>query len=235
MKICITNDDGIFSEGLIALTEWAKKLGEVMIFAPKVQQSGKAHSIEIHKAFEVKQVEHPTGVRAYSIDSTPADCVRIALTAMNESFDFVFSGVNCGYNLGREIIYSGTVGAALEAGMQNVKGVAFSTGFKTFDGARMHLDTAWNYMVQNDLFARSSLWNVNIPEDYRGEIRLTHQGGRFFSDEFIRDGEWFRSNGQDIWQPTEDETLDTNAVLQYGHISLTPLTTDKTNWKAFEA
>ena len=233
MKICITNDDGIFSEGITILAEWAKKLGEVVIVAPKVQQSGKAHSIEIHKPFEVKQVEHPTGVRAFSVDSTPADCVRLALTAMNENFDIVFSGINCGYNLGREIIYSGTVGAALEASMQKVNGVAFSTGFDTFAGAQQHLDTAWEYIIQNDLLGKSDVWNVNIPEISTGEIQLTHQGGRYFSDEFIQDGDYFRSNGQDIWTPTDDETMDTNAVLLHKHISLTPLTTDKTNWNAF--
>lgn len=230
MKICITNDDGIFSEGITILTEWAKKLGEVTIVAPKTQQSGKAHSIEIHDAFEVKQVEHPTGVRAFSVDSTPADCVRVALTAMNESFDIVFSGINCGYNLGREIIYSGTVGAALEAGMQQTKGVAFSTGFDTFAGAQKFLDTAWNYIMQNNLLSKSDVWNVNIPEEPSGEIRMTHQGGRFFSDDFIWDGNMIRSNGQNIWQPTEDPQLDTNAVLHDRCISITPLTTDKTNW-----
>jgi 5'-nucleotidase len=234
MKICITNDDGIFSEGITILTEWAKKLGEVTIVAPKTQQSGKAHSIEIHDAFEVKQVEHPTGVRAFSVDSTPADCVRVALTAMNESFDIVFSGINCGYNLGREIIYSGTVGAALEAGMQQTKGVAFSTGFDTFEGAQKHLDTAWDYIMQNNLLSKSDVWNVNIPEETSGEIRMTHQGGRFFSDDFIWDGNMLRSNGQNIWQPTEDPQLDTNALLHDRCISITPLTTDKTNWAALK-
>lgn len=234
MKICITNDDGIFSEGITILTEWAKKLGDVTIVAPKTQQSGKAHSIEIHDAFEVKQVEHPTGVRAFSVDSTPADCVRVALTAMNESFDIVFSGINCGYNLGREIIYSGTVGAALEAGMQQTKGVAFSTGFDTFEGAQKHLDTAWDYIMQNNLLSKSDVWNVNIPEEPSGEICMTHQGGRFFSDDFIWDGNMIRSNGQNIWQPTEDPQLDTNAVLHDRCISITPLTTDKTNWAALK-
>ena len=233
MKICITNDDGIFSEGICILAEWAKKLGEVVIVAPKVQQSGKAHSIEIHKAFEVKRVEHPTGLRAYSVDSTPADCVRIALVAMQENFDIVFSGINCGYNLGREIIYSGTVGAALEAGMQQTKGVAFSTGFDTFAGAQKHLDTAWNYIIQNDLLSKSDVWNVNIPEDSTDKVQLTHQGGRFFSDDFIWDGNMIRSNGQNIWKPTEDETLDTNAVLLHRAISITPLMNDLTNWNAF--
>ena len=232
MKICITNDDGIFSEGIILLAEWAKKLGDVTIVAPKTQQSGKAHSIEIHHAFEVRQVEHPTGLRAISVDSTPADCVRVALAAMNESFDLVFSGVNCGYNVGREITYSGTVSAALEAGTRNTKGIAISTGFDTFDGARKDLDTAWNFIIEHELLKASDVWNVNIPEAPTGEVRLTHQGGRYFSDDFVWEGDMLRPNGQNIWKPVEDDTLDTNAVLHHRWISLTPLTTDKTNWKA---
>lgn len=232
MRICVTNDDGIFSEGIILLAEWAKKLGDVIIAAPKTQQSGKAHSIEIHNAFEIRQVEHPTGLRAFSIASTPADCVRVALTALGERFDLVLSGVNCGYNLGREIIYSGTVGAALEAGMQRTKGVAFSTGFDTFDGARKHLDMAWDYMTQNALLEKADVWNVNIPQEAVKGIRITRQGGRFFSDEFIWENDMIRSNGQNVWTPTADDTLDTNAVLHHGCISLTPLTTDKTDWKA---
>lgn len=232
MRICVTNDDGIFSEGIILLAEWAKKLGDVIIAAPKTQQSGKAHSIEIHNAFEIRQVEHPTGLQAFSIDSTPADCVRVALTALGERFDLVLSGVNCGYNLGREIIYSGTVGAALEAAMQKTKGVAFSTGFDTFDGARKHLDMAWDYMQKNALLEKADVWNVNIPQEAVKGIRLTRQGGRFFSDEFIWENDMIRSNGQNVWTPTADDSLDTNAVLQHGCISLTPLTTDKTDWKA---
>jgi len=232
MRICVTNDDGIFSEGIILLAEWAKKLGDVIIAAPKTQQSGKAHSIEIHNAFEIRQVEHPTGLQAFSIDSTPADCVRVALTALGERFDLVLSGVNCGYNLGREIIYSGTVGAALEAGMQRSKGVAFSTGFDTFEGARRHLDMAWDYLMQNALLEKADVWNVNIPQEAVNGIRITRQGGRFFSDEFIRENGMIRSNGQNVWTPTADDSLDTNAVLQHGCISLTPLTTDKTDWKA---
>lgn len=232
MRICVTNDDGIFSEGIILLAEWAKKLGDVIIAAPKTQQSGKAHSIEIHNAFEIRQVEHPTGLQAFSIDSTPADCVRVALTALGERFDLVLSGVNCGYNLGREIIYSGTVGAALEAGMQRTKGVAFSTGFDTFDGARKHLDMAWDYMQKNALLEKADVWNVNIPQEAVKGIRITRQGGRFFSDEFIWENDMIRSNGQNVWTPTADDSLDTNAVLHHGCISLTPLTTDKTDWKA---
>lgn len=234
MRICITNDDGIRGEGLTVLANWAKKLGEVTIFAPKEQQSGKSHSIDIHDAFEVQEVQHETGVRAFTVDSTPADCVRIALLAMGEKFDLVFSGVNCGYNLGREIIYSGTVGAALEASVQGVKAIAFSTGFDTFAGAEKHLDTAWAFIQQNRLLERGNVWNVNFPEDPTGECRLTRQGGAFFSDEFRREGNMFFAAGKCVYTPTGDSGIDTNAVLQDRCISFTPIRNDRTDWDALQ-
>ena len=232
MRICITNDDGIHGEGLLVLANWAKKLGEVTIFAPKEQQSGKSHSIEIHEHYEVLPVEHPSGVRAFTVDSTPADCVRVALLAMGEKYDLVLSGVNCGYNLGREIIYSGTVGAALEASVHGVKAIAMSTGFDTFAGAESYLDAAWAFMQEHQLLDKAGVWNVNFPEDPTGECRITRQGGAFFSDEFQRDGNMFFAAGKCIYKPTADSTIDTNAVLNDRCMSFTPIRNDRTDYDA---
>ena len=79
MRILVTNDDGIRAESLEAVVRWAKRWGEVEIIAPKYEQSGKSHSIELHKPFEVLSVEREDGIVAYSVDSSPADCVRFAL------------------------------------------------------------------------------------------------------------------------------------------------------------
>ena len=140
MKILIVNDDGINAEGIKHLVNWAKTKGEVSVFAPKVQQSGKSHSIEIHGGYEVKKVDIFDGVEAYSVDSTPADCVRIATLGMKKKFDLVLSGINCGYNLGEDIHYSGTVGACYEAAKCGIKAIAISTSFTTFDNAVKNLD-----------------------------------------------------------------------------------------------
>ena len=234
MRICITNDDGIQGKGLEILANWAKKLGEVTIFAPKEQQSGKSHSIEIHAAYEVEEVAHPSGVRAFTVDSTPADCVRVALLAMGEKYDLVLSGINCGYNLGREIIYSGTVGAALEASVHGVKALALSTGFETFRGAKKSLDAAWDFIQQNRLLERADVWNVNFPEKPTAQCRLTRQGGMYFSDEFQRNGNMFFAAGKCVYTPSEDGALDTNAVLKDGCISFTPIRNDRTNDEVLE-
>ena len=124
MKILITNDDGIEAEGLKHLVNWARKLGEVSVFAPKTQQSATSQSIEIHGTFEVKKSSMFEGIEAYSVDSTPADCVRIAVLGMKKKFDLVLSGINNGPNVGGDIRYSGTVGACFEANMQGIKAMA---------------------------------------------------------------------------------------------------------------
>ncbi|MBQ8554404.1 MAG: 5'/3'-nucleotidase SurE [Clostridia bacterium] len=231
MRICITNDDGIWGEGLSILVNWAKRLGEVVIYAPKVEQSAKSHAIEIHKSFEMKEVAHPTGVKAYAVDSTPADCVRLAILGNHEQFDLVFSGINKGLNIGRDIIYSGTVSAAFEAAALGVKAIALSTDFFTFETAEQYLDTVWDFITGHELLSKGDVWNVNIPVQTTGEIRFTHQGGPYYSDDFApEDNDHYRPMGKCIWANTDDETLDTNATLHHRHISITPLTFDRTDW-----
>ena len=92
MRILLTNDDGIHAEGMKVLMEWAKTIGEIVVYAPKVEQSAKAHAIEIHKPFEAKQVQLYDGSMGWAVDSTPADCVRFALFGLHKQFDVVISG-----------------------------------------------------------------------------------------------------------------------------------------------
>ena len=135
MRILITNDDGLHASQLVPLVKGAQKLGEVVTVVPKYEQSGKSHGIEIHKAFEVTTVELAPGITAIAVDSTPADCVRYAILGMHEQFDLVISGINRGLNIGRDIMYSGTVGAVLEASNLGVQAIAFSTEPKNYDRA----------------------------------------------------------------------------------------------------
>ncbi len=235
MNICITNDDGIRGEGLLILANWARKLGNVTIVAPLSQQSGKSHSIEFHHGFEVKEVSHPSHLTAYTVDSTPADCVRVAMLALKKPFDLLLSGINCGYNLGREIIYSGTVGAALEAAVHGVKALALSTGFDSFTAAENHLDALWQFAQERRLLDKADVWNINVPEETTGKICITRQGGAFYSDDFFwQEGKVFAS-GKCVWQPSDDYAFDTNCVLHGRHISITPLCNDRTDWHAWKS
>lgn len=233
MRILITNDDGIFAEGIALLAEWAKTKGEVTVVAPKVEQSGKSHAIDFTRPIEIKKVDLMDGVRAYSMDSTPADCIRFAVLGMNEKYDLILSGINRGFNLGKDIVYSGTAGAIFEGGRLGIPGIAFSTDPKTLDGARAHLDRAYNFIMENDLLDENMLYNINLPNAH-GEIRITKQGGIYFHDEF-------KYLGDDIWEQTGyivsenegDPELDTDSVRD-GFVSITPLAHGRTNTVVFD-
>ena len=223
MKILVTNDDGINSEGIIGLANWAKKLGEVTVFAPKVEQSGTSHSITLRKPFEVVKTELPGGIEAYSVDSSPADCIRFAYLGLNRKYDLVLSGINQGMNVGNDIAYSGTNGAVFEAIYHGTKAIAFSTDFGPNDTAFANLDKVYDFMAGNNLFRYSDIYNVNIPFDAKG-IRVTKQGGKTYSDHFEEvDVNMFKAVGN--WLRIEnDENVYDNQTVVNGYISITPLT-----------
>ncbi len=233
MRILITNDDGIFAPGIAHLTEWAKKLGEVVIAAPQVEQSAKSHAIEIHKPFQARQVEHPTGVKAYSVGSTPADCVRFMTIGLGQQFDLVLSGINRGLNIGADIMYSGTVAAIFEAGNLGMQGMAVSTGPKSFDCAVANLDRIWAFMQERRLFDYNDIYNVNVPTEVNG-IRITRQGGPYYSDRFLpAENDFYIPDGYSIYEPSGSDELDTDAILTDHYISIMPLTHNRTNLEAF--
>ncbi len=175
-KILITNDDGIEASGIIRLAQAALKYGEVWIAAPVHQQSGVSHSMNYQTPFEVREVDFPVNVaKAYSIDGSPADCVRVGVIAlMPEKPDIVFSGINRGYNAGTDIMYSGTVGAAFEAVFQGVPAIAFSEGT---DGAEeitnIYLDEIMGIALGIKT-ERDAILNVNFPDckpsEYKGVL-----------------------------------------------------------------
>lgn len=225
MRILVVNDDGIDAEGIKVLAEWAMHLGEVIVCAPKSQQSGKSHAINIHVPFEAKKVSYPVeGVTAYCVDSTPVDCVRFATLGLNQDFDLVLSGINRGLNLGEDTLYSGTVGAVFEAALRNIPAVAFSTMHYTLDAAQSRLDDVWNFIQSNGLFSICRHFNVNIPQNDKG-ILVTKQGGPYFTDRF----DWTDENkilqsGYCIHQNNHDLHVDTDATID-GYVTITPLST----------
>ena len=234
MKILITNDDGVFAPGIDALVKWAKRLGEVTVVAPKVEQSGKSHSIEFTKPVEIRPVELWDGVRAYAMDSTPADCVRFGICGLGESYDLVLSGINRGVNLGADLVYSGTVAAVFEAGRLGHRALALSTYPSTLREAAAQLDAVWHYIEENRLLEINPLYNVNVPAEPKGTC-ITKQGSTYFSDVFEEvEKNMFLQTGKQIDdEHPEDETLDT-VMTEKGYITITPLLTTRTNLTAFE-
>lgn len=234
MRILVVNDDGIEAKGIKLLAEWAMKYGEVTVVAPKVEQSGKSHAIDFINPIEIKRVDLIPGVEAWSMASTPADCVRFGTFGLKKRYDLVVSGINRGANMSGDIIYSGTMGAIFEAGNQRHRGIAFSTTPENLEGAAKYLDKAYNYILENNLFDYSDLYNVNIPEEVKG-IMITKQGDGFFSDAFYKiDENTYTQHGEMISDSCpEDKTRDTIAFAD-GFISITPMTKERTHLVAFE-
>lgn len=233
MRILVTNDDGVGAAQLPALIRWCRKLGDVTVFVPSVEQSGKSHSFEIKQPFEVKQVQLAEDITVWTVASTPADCVRIAVLGLKMEFDLVISGINRGFNLGADMMYSGTVGAASEAVALGMKAIALSTTPKYYDHAAEHLDRVFDFVEHHSLLDVNPIYNVNIPEDPTG-IRITRQGGPYYSDLFPAIGnDLYKPTGYCVWKDQGNETLDTDATF-HGYITITPLTIDKTNRAVYE-
>lgn len=228
MRILVTNDDGIRAEGIKILVEIAKKYGEVIVVAPTTEQSAKSHSIEIKKAIKIDKVDMFDGVDAYSVGSTPADCVRFAEYGLKDNFDIVFSGVNRGYNLGDDILYSGTVSAAMEAGLMGKKALAFSVIYNSFEGTK-HIEKAINYIFENKLLEKHNLYNINLPENANG-IRMTKQGNTHFDTYFsLEEGMYYQKGEPHFEKELGKKDSDICAVLE-DQISITPLTVDRTKY-----
>ena len=235
MRILITNDDGIESSVLPKFAEWATKFGDVTVVAPKFEQSGKSQAIDFRRHSEVKKVDLGVDCDAYYMDSTPADCVRFAVLGLHRQYDIVFSGINRGYNLGDDISYSGTVGAICEASRLEMRGIAFSTDVTTFEFALKYLDKAYEFINENNLFDHADLINVNFPTTDPVGICITRQGGMFYSDEFIAlDNDMYMQTGEPVKYQGDDTTFDIHAIAN-GYISVTPVTSEKTNLSAYEA
>ncbi|MCD8108296.1 MAG: 5'/3'-nucleotidase SurE [Oscillospiraceae bacterium] len=193
MRILVTNDDGISSVGLIELAKAVKDMGEVWVVAPATQCSAMSQRISVFGEIILKrETDFPVeGVRAYSITGTPADCVKVAImNVMPEAPDVVFSGINNGYNVGIDIMYSGTIGAAKEALVRGIPAIAFSNTMNgSFDIIREKLAD-----IAKDLLTRPiekyALWNVNFPGCAPGELKgiledRRPEGRSYYETEYV--------------------------------------------------
>lgn len=165
MKILVVNDDGIRAVGIERLAQCAKQFGEVYVVAPVGQCSAMSHRITVSGELMLKKEQFPIeGVEAYSVSGTPADCVKVALEhLLEEKPDFVFSGINNGHNMGYDILYSGTIAAAMEGLINGIPSIAFSCEMNGKCDVR---DEDILY-VMKELMDRPALadavWNVNFP------------------------------------------------------------------------
>ena len=227
MKILVVNDDSIHAPGIALLAKAAMELGEVTVVAPAHQCSAMSQKITIRGDMRVDQVaDFPVPVKAaYMVDGTPADCVKIAMQyLLEERPDYVFSGINDGYNAGFDIAYSGTVGAALEAVMNGVPAIAFSARENGNPGAA----EAYLPVVLEALLARPAepgrVWNVNFPDCAAAQCKgvlygRTPAACSFYDNDYVRTGDALSIR---VTNPGPDrckEGSDIHAVL-HGYVSV---------------
>lgn len=228
MRILVTNDDGINATGIEILVNKAKKYGEVTVVAPFSEQSAKSHAINVRDSFAFGISDKFEGIKAYYVDSTPADCIRYAYYGLKLEFDIVFSGVNKGFNVGQDILYSGTVAAIFESANLGKPGIAFSADRHSFDCVERHFDEVMDYIFGHRLLEYGSLYNVNFPM-VCNKIVITKQGGCSFDTFFENDGKNTIQLGMFIAEKNPDNcNLDTFAA-SHGLISITPLTNQRTD------
>lgn len=232
MRILITNDDSVNASQLLPLIKKCSEYGEVTTFVPKIEQSGKSHSIEIHNPFAVEKQILEDGISVYTVESSPADCLRYAVLGLGLEFDLVISGINRGFNIGSDILYSGTVSAVREAALLGIPAIAFSTSPEYYDHAVDHLDEIFDYIKQNKLLEIHNLYNINIPANPK-DILITRQGGKYYSDSFaLVENNLYIAQGKCVYEPSNDLTLDTDAVMS-GYISVMPLTINITDFEVY--
>ena len=221
-RILITNDDGIGADGIRKLAEIARRFGEVTVVAPDAQQSAASHHCIFSRPLILTEYDFgPDGIRAYTLDGTPADCVRVGIfAAMDRKPDIVLSGINHGYNISSDIQYSGTVGAALEAAFLGVPAIAVSYGnyrFEATDIVDRYLPGLLEEYMEKPLPA-NKIWNINIPDcpadECRGIVRNAAMNTDYFYDnQYVKEktGEktWSVTNiTQRIWKGPENSDLD---------------------------
>ncbi|AKL95403.1 5'-nucleotidase SurE [Clostridium aceticum] len=245
MRILITNDDGIFAEGIYVLAKTLQSVGEVIVAAPNTERSATGHAITIHHPLRVDKVKFfDTSIEAYSINGTPADCVKLAAEALlkDRKPDIVISGINNGPNLGTDVIYSGTVSAAVEAAIMDISSIAVSMGSTDItqyeDAAQFICKIAEEIFHHQDL--KDTIVNINYPTCSKKElkgVKVTTLGVRKYENSFIerkdpRGNSYFWISGT-VMDLEQNQTSDIIA-LQNNYISITPIHFDLTHFKTFE-
>lgn len=237
-NILITNDDGIHSEGISALEEGLRDIGEVYVVAPESEMSGASHSLTLARPLRIRQVDE----RHWTVDGTPTDCVTLALNqilAPDIRPDICASGINHGANLGDDATYSGTVAGAMEATILGVPGLAFSLvanrSWDFTESVRVAREVTLKALAEG--LPSGTLLNVNIPKGFAKGYRVTKQGFKtarpvisehidprgkpYYWIGEVREG--FRAEGG-----TDFEAIDK------GFVSITPMRSDLTNHLAIE-
>ncbi len=241
MKILIANDDGVHSVGIQALTEAMQKIAEVLVVAPDRDRSGASSSLTLHKPLRMQLIKPGF----FAVEGTPSDGVHLALTgAVDFVPDLVVSGINHGANLGDDVLYSGTVAAAIEARMSGFTAVAFSLAGS--GGKHQYFDTAQHVcqqiisQIQKEPLPTQSLLNVNIPNIPLDELQgfeITRTGRRHPASDCVKQVD---PRGKEVfWLGVVGEKSDSGPgtdfhAIDHKKVSITPIQLDLTHYSSFD-
>ena len=240
MKILLANDDGIFAPGLAAIHKQLVKIADVTVVAPDTTQSGAGHSITFRQPLVVTKVDINGLFTGYSVQGSPADCVKLACMQLCEGpIDLLVSGINNGANVGINVYYSGTIGAAMEGAFLGIPAVAMSLAVEgpgvpgDFEKGAVHCLETLKKLMPVDT---GSVININIPQLSKGDpkgIRVVPQSSTGFNESYVRSK---NDLGQTVFQLTGDHhvidgTQTDTASLEDGYITITALGPDMTDHK----
>lgn len=245
--ILITNDDGILAPGINALVEAAKKFGDILVVAPDSPQSGQGHAITINSPLKLRRVNVFEEITAYECTGTPVDCVKLAKNVIlkNQKIDLCLSGINHGSNASINILYSGTMSAAMEASLEGIPSIGFSLMNFSFDAdftaSQFYAEKLIAAMLHHSS-PTARLLNVNIPdgplESIKG-IKVCRQGEGTWIEEFQegqdpRGEKYYWLSGK--FESFEDIDNQDNDIwaLKNGYVSVVPSGHDLTKYSEIE-
>lgn len=242
--ILVTNDDGISAKGIASLVASASKFGEVVVVAPDSPQSGMGHAITIHDPIRLNKSTLFEGIEAYSTSGTPVDCVKLAVyEILHRKPDLLVSGVNHGSNAATNVLYSGTMSAAVEGAMENIPSIGFS--LDSFDAnadfslSQQVIETIIPLVLEKGIQAHTCL-NVNVPyidaRAYKG-FKICKAAHAFWEDrfdsrrdQFGRQYYWLTGDFVDV-----DKSNDSDLYwLEQGYASVVPTQFDMTAYGALD-
>lgn len=241
--ILVTNDDGIVAPGIKALVEIAKEFGDVLVVAPDSPQSGMGHAITIENPLRLKRVNPFNGVEAYECTGTPVDCVKLANSVLlkKRKLALCVSGINHGSNSSINIIYSGTMSAAMEASLNGIPSIGFSlldySIDANFENGKPFIRKIIKHVLKNGI-PHANLLNVNIPDlptkEIKG-IKVCRQANARWVEEYTeaidpRNQKYYWLTGKFV---NEDKGADTDVwALENGYLSVVPSMHDLTMYEA---
>lgn len=232
--ILVTNDDGIHAKGILFLSQIAKDFGEVVVVAPDKPQSGMGHAVTMHTPLWLKEVKMDS-VSAYSTSGTPVDCVKLAVyQIMHRKPDLILSGVNHGANSSINVIYSGTMSAAVEGAVEGIPSIGFSLLNHSEDADFSHSEPFIRKIIKNvieNTMPYGACLNVNIPKNKAKGIKVCRQAKGYWEDYFEKrsdpqgnDYYWMKGDFI-VTEKGEDTDL---WALDHGFISVVPTQFDMT-------